>query len=96
MAAYNRRLVEVCGATGTECVDLVAQIEPSTASFYDDCHFNDAGAQRVGQIVASAMTADEDHPLVTKNRPEATVEEMARLPDRRSGSETGVSQDSRP
>ncbi|MBX7166411.1 MAG: SGNH/GDSL hydrolase family protein [Pirellulales bacterium] len=52
MAAYNDRLRQVCRAESVECVDLAEQVAPSTATFYDDCHFNDHGADTVGRLVA--------------------------------------------
>ncbi len=55
MGAYNERMKKVCADEGTELVDLAAQLAKSTATFYDDCHFNDAGSAHVAELASKAI-----------------------------------------
>lgn len=57
LEAYNGVLRAVCAERGVECVDLAALLAPSTASFYDDVHFNEAGARRVGELLVPRVLA---------------------------------------
>jgi lysophospholipase L1-like esterase len=49
MDAYNRVLLEVCQENGLECFDLASRVPKETSAFYDDVHFNEAGARLVAQ-----------------------------------------------
>jgi lysophospholipase L1-like esterase len=42
---YNRTLMEVCGARGLECYDVAADFGNDPSMFYDEVHFNEAGAR---------------------------------------------------
>jgi lysophospholipase L1-like esterase len=55
MALYNERLVKTCDALGVDCVDLAARIPKSTAMFFDDAHFTEAGSLRLAQGLAAYM-----------------------------------------
>ena len=55
MRRYNERLMEVCRSRGVECVDLAAALPKDTTVFYDDDHYNEAGADRVAGEVAAYM-----------------------------------------
>ena len=44
---YNQYLLSFANENSLASCDLVAHFEPSLEDFYDDCHFNTAGAQRV-------------------------------------------------
>ncbi|HYO17027.1 MAG TPA: SGNH/GDSL hydrolase family protein, partial [Thermoanaerobaculia bacterium] len=57
MAAYNRTLLEVCREIpGAICVDLAARLsQDTTAVFYDDVPFNEAGSRRVARGVAEGV-----------------------------------------
>jgi lysophospholipase L1-like esterase len=55
MAQYNRRLVDVCAREGVECVDLAAALPRDLSVFYDDAHFNEAGARRVAECLADYL-----------------------------------------
>lgn len=57
MNAYNATLQEVAAETGTEIVD-VTSINGKAASFYDDCHFTEAGAQEVARLLAKHFQRD--------------------------------------
>lgn len=52
MNMYNNVLLEVCKERSVPCIDLAGTISGNPAYFYDDCHFNEAGAAKVGEIVA--------------------------------------------
>ncbi|MBI3449375.1 MAG: SGNH/GDSL hydrolase family protein [Acidobacteria bacterium] len=51
MEAYNRALMEVCGKSGAECLDVAASTPKDLTVFYDDCHFNESGARRIATRV---------------------------------------------
>jgi lysophospholipase L1-like esterase len=51
MDAYNRTLLDVCEQNGLECYDLVSYVPKDTSAFYDDVHFNEAGAWVVAQTL---------------------------------------------
>jgi hypothetical protein len=53
MALYNQRLLEVCRSRDIDCIDLASFVARDTTTFYDDCHFNEAGAEKVADIIAS-------------------------------------------
>jgi len=54
---YNQAMLDVCRAEAIECIDLAASIDPNTSLFYDDVHFNEAGARAVAVVVASHLAA---------------------------------------
>ncbi|MBI3462774.1 MAG: hypothetical protein HY000_06900 [Planctomycetes bacterium] len=58
MAAYNERLMTFARREGIECIDLASALPQSTAVFYDDCHFNEAGAAKVADYLAPHLQAD--------------------------------------
>jgi lysophospholipase L1-like esterase len=53
LALYNRTLMETCAKAGAECFDLAPLVPQDLSAFYDDCHFNDAGAAKVSEAFAS-------------------------------------------
>ena len=53
IALYNNKLKEVCKRRSIQLIDLDADLPRSTAVFYDDCHFNERGAQKVAEIIAA-------------------------------------------
>jgi lysophospholipase L1-like esterase len=55
MARYNTALLEVCAVRGLDCVDLAGALPRDTRSFYDDCHFNEAGSRRVATLLAEHL-----------------------------------------
>jgi lysophospholipase L1-like esterase len=55
LAAYNRALLDVCGRTGAECVDLAPRVGQDLGTFYDDCHLNEAGARAVARAIADDL-----------------------------------------
>jgi lysophospholipase L1-like esterase len=53
--AYNDVTREVCAAKKLRCVDLASLVPSSTASFYDDVHFNRAGSRLVGELLGERL-----------------------------------------
>lgn len=47
MDMYNRTLLDVCRQSSLECFDLAAHIPKTTAAFFDEMHFNEAGSRLV-------------------------------------------------
>jgi lysophospholipase L1-like esterase len=52
LGLFNGELRAVCQEQGVEWIDLGA-VDGVEEFYYDDCHFNDAGAQRVAEILAT-------------------------------------------
>jgi lysophospholipase L1-like esterase len=52
MDRFNELVVRICTERGAECVDL-GEMNGHAAFFYDDCHFNEAGAREVAQRLAA-------------------------------------------
>ena len=57
MAAYNATLMAACKEHGVECLDLAALVPKDTSVFYDDCHFNGQGCDRVAALLADYLKA---------------------------------------
>jgi hypothetical protein len=55
MDRYNQRMRDVCQREGIECVDLAASLPKSLEVFYDDCHFNEAGAKSVAEKLGPVL-----------------------------------------
>ncbi len=55
IARYNRVMLEVCADRRVECLDLAAMLPKDDTVFYDDVHFNEAGAERVAAAVAERL-----------------------------------------
>lgn len=51
MRQYNDTLLDVCRKQAIECVDLAGVFPKERAVFYDDVHFNEAGARLVAEIL---------------------------------------------
>jgi lysophospholipase L1-like esterase len=58
LMAYNRVLLDVCERRGVECIDLASKLPKDLTVFYDDAHFNEAGARTVADIVVAYLTAN--------------------------------------
>jgi hypothetical protein len=52
---YNEYLKEFAKRNGHYLCDAAAKLTPTYDNFYDDCHFNTAGAYRMGQIVSQCF-----------------------------------------
>jgi len=57
MDSYNRILLDVCQQNGLECFDIAARIPKSTASFFDEEHFNESGARAMAQNLTEYVLA---------------------------------------
>lgn len=53
---YNGALLAVCAREGVPCVDL-SPLNGDPALFYDDCHFTEAGADRVAALAGPVLGA---------------------------------------
>jgi lysophospholipase L1-like esterase len=58
---FNAELLSLCASSGLECMDLAAGMDreagraPDTPFFYDEGHFNDAGAERAASLLADYL-----------------------------------------
>jgi len=52
MKKYNDIVRTVCQENNVQCIDLTKHLPSNTNVFYDDCHFNENGAEMVAEIVA--------------------------------------------
>jgi len=50
-ADFNARILQVCEDLAVECIDVDRELPKDTRSFYDGMHFNEAGSERVAQLV---------------------------------------------
>lgn len=57
LAAANERLLTTCAAASVPCVDLAAAIPKGLECFYDQVHWNEAGAQRVAEALLGPVLA---------------------------------------
>jgi len=54
MDRYNAVLRGTCAAEGVECIDL-SSMDGRVEWFYDDCHFNEAGAREVARLISERL-----------------------------------------
>lgn len=54
MNRYNTALRETCATEGVECIDL-SSMDGHIEWFYDDCHFNEAGAREVARLISERL-----------------------------------------
>jgi lysophospholipase L1-like esterase len=52
IARFNERMTEVAAAQHVSLIDLPREIGSHPEYYYDGCHFNELGAQKVAQIVS--------------------------------------------
>lgn len=55
MQQYNDVLLDICQSTNTECINLASLLQKDTTVFYDDCHYNYNGSQKVASIIADYL-----------------------------------------
>lgn len=55
LAEFNDRMRALCAAERIACVDLAQHLPRTMDVFYDDCHFNEAGAAAVARLLAPAI-----------------------------------------
>jgi lysophospholipase L1-like esterase len=49
---YNSTLINFCREQGYAYIDLAKEIPQDTTVFYDDCHFTEAGAEKIAEIIS--------------------------------------------
>ncbi|MBN1871982.1 MAG: SGNH/GDSL hydrolase family protein [Candidatus Omnitrophica bacterium] len=52
MNRYNDSMIEVCIDEGVPYIDMASLLPKNTTVFYDDCHFNVSGCERVAKILS--------------------------------------------
>jgi len=52
---YNRVLLRICKDRRVECIDLASMLPKDATVFYDDCHFNEDGSQKVSEILSQYL-----------------------------------------
>lgn len=60
---YNTHLLAVANEHGLGACDLASKMSSELDGFYDDCHFNEAGARAVAAGVAECLLADQAGPM---------------------------------
>lgn len=55
--AFNARLLDFCAESGSECIDLAAEMSGNEDYFFDDVHFSEAGSARVAEILRAYFAA---------------------------------------
>ena len=55
LGRYNETLLAVCATARIGCLDLDAKLPKDTTVFYDDVHFNEAGARQVAMRVVAYL-----------------------------------------
>jgi lysophospholipase L1-like esterase len=48
---YNEAMIEVCREEGVPYIDMASLLPKDTTVFYDDCHFNISGCEKVAAIL---------------------------------------------
>ncbi len=61
MNKYNKVLKEVCDNNNVDYIDLANKLNQDTSVFYDDCHFNESGANRVAEIIFENILKNSTH-----------------------------------
>ena len=62
MALYNAEIRRFAAAQDLECIDIAQALGPNEAYFYDDVHFNEAGAREVTRLLVEHFSAPgSDH-----------------------------------
>jgi hypothetical protein len=56
LARFNDVVRRVASERDLQCIDLAREIASDPRCFYDDVHFNEAGAARVASILTSALS----------------------------------------
>jgi lysophospholipase L1-like esterase len=55
MSRYNAELLALCSARRLPCLDLAVKVPRDTVMFYDDVHFTEGGAARVGKLLSEHL-----------------------------------------
>jgi lysophospholipase L1-like esterase len=52
---YNNQLRSICKELNVHCIDLSAKMPKNSLYFYDDMHYNKAGAKKVAEIIGEDL-----------------------------------------
>jgi lysophospholipase L1-like esterase len=55
MAAYNDALLDVADREGVPTIRLAGRLPADETVFYDDCHFNDSGCEKVADLLTQPV-----------------------------------------
>lgn len=58
LSAYNDRLRAICRRENLACIDAERLLGRDVGNFYDDFHFSELGARRLGALVAGAVKSE--------------------------------------
>jgi hypothetical protein len=58
LSLYNDAIRSVCVEHALACIDLDSELPKNSAYFYDDFHFSQAGAAKVGEIAAEHLLSN--------------------------------------
>ncbi len=73
MDLFNSTLGDFCAVANIECIDLADQVPKSTKAFYDDCHFNEAGARVVAKLICDHLGESICSHISNSSITEATI-----------------------
>lgn len=59
MLRYNEVLKSVCKKRNIDCIDLAGILPRDITVFYDDCHFNESGAEQLADVISSYSLQNE-------------------------------------
>lgn len=62
MRLYNETLIRTCRERGAEYVDLAPLVPRDTRAFYDDVHYNEAGARLVAEVLRRRLAKEVPRP----------------------------------
>ncbi len=65
MDGYNATTLRVADSRGVRALDLASHVARSPIYFYDDCHFTEAGAHHVADLMVEAVAS---HDLIRRPR----------------------------
>lgn len=54
---FNRVLIETAMEENVYFLDAASQLPKDTSVFYDDCHFNEAGSEKLAQLIYDKITS---------------------------------------
>lgn len=57
MERFNESLRGVCRTRSVTCIDLARELPRDISVFYDDVHFNEAGARKVAALIGDQLSA---------------------------------------
>jgi lysophospholipase L1-like esterase len=57
LTMFNQEMLATCEENAIECIDVAVEMNGETDYFFDDVHFNELGARRVGEIVTQYLSS---------------------------------------